>query len=132
MRCGCVFHRPLCAPRDGACVSAVLFWYACRRAEPSRQARPAPFFFVTRPHSLADSHEASPRATSSELDEYEQAHKGEAEPEGRPVKSFEKTSLLPVIGLFDKFLTGLSSEIRVAQREARMDAEEGAAATGDW
>jgi hypothetical protein len=48
------------------------------------------------------------------------------------VKSFEKTSLLPVIGLFDKFLTGLSSEIRVAQREARMDAEEGAAATGDW
>eukprot|EP00037_Helgoeca_nana_P014951 m.140414 g.140414 ORF g.140414 m.140414 type:complete len:454 (-) comp22797_c0_seq1:158-1519(-) len=68
----------------------------------------------------------------NELDEYEQAHKGEAEPEGRPVKSFEKTSLLPVIGLFDKFLTGLSSEIRVAQREARMDAEEGAAATGDW
>eukprot|EP00038_Savillea_parva_P009708 m.185333 g.185333 ORF g.185333 m.185333 type:complete len:452 (+) comp16414_c0_seq1:127-1482(+) len=69
----------------------------------------------------------------NELDEYDEAHKNDDAMESdRPVKNFEKTSMLKVLALFDRFLSGLASENRVAQHEARMETEAAAAATGDW
>eukprot|EP00035_Acanthoeca_spectabilis_P037359 m.44816 g.44816 ORF g.44816 m.44816 type:complete len:446 (-) comp8574_c0_seq1:2404-3741(-) len=65
----------------------------------------------------------------NELDEYAGPNEG---PDGRSVKNFEKTSLRSAIGHFDTFLSLLASENRVAQREARMEAEAGAAETGNW
>lgn len=66
-----------------------------------------------------------------ELDEYDSSHV-EEELGGRVVKNFQKTSLLPAIEVFDRFLTGCADEAR-AEKAVAKDVEMATAAdTGNW
>eukprot|EP00041_Stephanoeca_diplocostata_P024698 m.632823 g.632823 ORF g.632823 m.632823 type:complete len:498 (-) comp22579_c1_seq12:376-1869(-) len=67
----------------------------------------------------------------SELDDFSK-NEMDTDDNGRPVKNFQKTSLKPCIDVFDRFLNGVSAEIRVDRNAMRVDAEANAAETGDW
>jgi DNA primase small subunit len=66
-----------------------------------------------------------------ELDEYDSTHPEEPAG-GRKVKNYQKTSLVPCLEVFDKFLEGCGAEMR-AERDAAKEVEAAnAAETGSW
>jgi len=72
-----------------------------------------------------------------ELDEYDKEHPAGAEDDamagtGRVVKNYMKTSLLPAIELFDRFLLQCNDEVRADRQATKAMAEAGSAETGDW